>query len=390
MPVNERGSSPRRDTSLNIRADSDDEYTHLDQDPDEHESWQSMMEANYDKNDLHGQCHAPECDFLASEDGSDDEERDGSSGSNCTDDDNYSQDPDGLPLSTWKQFQSHFHDATNAGELDIGLTNVRKPESLEPFLAYFDGEMNKREITTILLQVSHYLRDNRPDEAEFHAQKALGLAENSGERALVARCKYWKGRVKYAQGDYTEAHQWFGECQLWIAEYPEGSTMAHYMHLSRPELDDEERQRICQETRRHGRRLRTVSTISEAPAIQTSKRPWEDSLHLLSVENVPQTVPRRKRANPKSQLDKLPKDTGGFELTGRQKVFSFEMYPVGMASRYRPTKIFAEQPHELIVPQKKWDDFIEHHKDKSVTMSYLEREQRRYRTKLQERIYQRR
>ncbi|PYI06739.1 hypothetical protein BO78DRAFT_110190 [Aspergillus sclerotiicarbonarius CBS 121057] len=387
MSVNKYGSSPRRDTALNIRADSDDEYTHLDQDPTEDEAWQSLVEANYNKDDLHGEYPADEGDFhnqlLTSEDGSEDDEQDGSLGSNITDDDNYSQDLDGLPPDTLKRFQSHFREL-------VGLKDVNKPESLEPFLAYFDGEMNKREITTTLLQVGHYLRDNRPDEAEFHAQEAFNLAENLGERPLVARCKYWKGRVKYAQGNYTEAHQWFSECQLWISEYPEASTMAHYMQLSRPELSDEQRRRIGQGARRHGRRSRTESTISEAPVIQSSKRSWENSLHLLSAENTPRTVHRRKRANPKSQLDRQPKDTGGFELTGRQKIFSFEMYPIGMASRYRPTKIFAEQPYELIVPQKKWEDFIDHHKDKSVTLSYLEREQRRYRAKLQEKIYQQR
>ncbi|OOF91619.1 hypothetical protein ASPCADRAFT_409206 [Aspergillus carbonarius ITEM 5010] len=390
MSVNKRGCSPRRDTALNIRADSDDEYTHLDQNPNEDEAWQSLMEANYNKDDPQIQYSADQGifhnQFLPSEDGSRDDEQDKPARSNSTDDDNYSQNLEDLPSSSLKKSQTHPRDHTNAGKLGAELRDVRKAESLEPFLAYFDGEMNKREITTTLLQGGHYLRDNRLNEAEFHVQKALKLAEDLGERPLVARCKYWQGRVKYAQGYYDEAHQWFSECQLWIAEYPEANTMAHYMQVCKPELSEEERRRIYQETRKHGHRARTESTVGEALATQTSKRPWENSLHLLSAENIPKTVHRRKTAKPKSHLDKQPKDIGGFKLSRRQKVFSLEIYPIGMASRYRPTKLFPEQPYEIIVPQKKWEDFIEHHKDKSVTMSYLEREQRRYQAKLQEKI----
>ncbi|PWY72187.1 hypothetical protein BO94DRAFT_475954 [Aspergillus sclerotioniger CBS 115572] len=394
MLVNKRGISPRRDTALNIRADSDDEYTHLDQNANEDEAWPYIMEANYNKGDLHIQYSTDQGDFqnhlLPSEDGSGDDEQDGSWPSNFTDDDNYSQNLEDLPSSTPKQFQTHFRDTIKAGKLGAGLKDVGRAESLEPFLAYFDGKMDKRQITSTLFQVGQYLRDNRPNEAESYVQKALNLADKLGERPLIARCQYWQGRVKYAQGHYDEAHQWFSECQLWITEYPEANTMAHYMQVCKPELSEEQRRHICQETRKHGRRARTESTVSVTLATQNSKQSWEDSLHLLSAENIPKSVHRRKMATPKSHLDRLPRDTGGFMLSGRQKLFSFEIYPIGMASRYRSTKLFPEQPYEIIVPQYRWDDFIEHHKDKSVTMSYLEREQRRYQTKRQEKIYRKR
>ncbi|TPR03249.1 hypothetical protein CAN33_0014000 [Aspergillus niger] len=242
---------------------------------------------------------------------------------------------------------------------------------------------------TALRNVKDYLDKGQTREAEVEAQKARDLAEKYGERPVIARCRYWQARVKFAQGNYEKAYRLFRKCQLWITKQPEARTMAFYLPLCQPGLSDQDRQRMLQDAHRPAMQLQKIPTVSEVPDNRDSKRRWNDSLHLLSQDNIPQSTHRQNVARPKSLLERQPEDSSGLKLGGKQKLFTFEMHPKGMAPRFRPTDIFAEQPYEVIVPQEQWEDFIDYHRDQSVTLSYLERERRRYQTVVQERYNQR-
>ncbi|KAI2933234.1 hypothetical protein CBS147320_1753 [Aspergillus niger] len=401
MSPNRRNYSHMRDAALNIRADSDDEYEHSDMAASGDEALQILMEANYNDGASYDQSSTDEfanddgdhlwqvqADLLSSRDesGCTDEREHTSWQSQSTDPDTQCQQFDYPPPPPPPPPQLQHPTRYSLEKRKPKTATEDKPDDI---ISYCNIVVDMSNMKTALRNVKDYLDKGQTREAEVEAQKARDLAEKYGERPVIARCRYWQARVKFAQGNYEKAYRLFRKCQLWITKQPEARTMAFYLPLCQPGLSDQDRQRMLQDAHRPAMQLQKIPTVSEVPDNRDSKRRWNDSLHLLSQDNIPQSTHRQNVARPKSLLERQPEDSSGLKLGGKQKLFTFEMHPKGMAPRFRPTDIFAEQPYEVIVPQEQWEDFIDYHRDQSVTLSYLERERRRYQTVVQERYNQR-
>ncbi|OJJ66842.1 hypothetical protein ASPBRDRAFT_48355 [Aspergillus brasiliensis CBS 101740] len=401
MLPNRRDYSHMRDAAFNIRADSDDEYEHSDNDSGDDEAWRMLMEANYNVGDSDD--HSPTDESVY-----DDEDQSWQvqadalpSGSESDDVEEQEHVPWQYQPTKFDSQRRHFDDppsplpprlqcrpeySLEERKPRMALEDEPESGSLDNIISYCDMIVDKSNIRAAIVKVERYLGKGQTREAELEAQKARDLADKYEERRVIARCKYWQARVKFAQGNYDKARRLFHDCQLWITEYPEASTMAFYLPLCEPGLNDQDRRRMLQDAHR---RANQMPPVGEVPKHRDSKRNWEDSLHLLSQDIIPQSVSRRRIARPKSLLDRQPEDPSGLKLGGREKLFTFEVHPTGMAPRFRPTDIFSAQPYEVIVPQEQWEDFIDYHRDQSVTLSYLERERRRYQTVVNERYNQR-
>lgn len=403
MSPSRRNYSQTRDAAFNIRADSDDEYAHSDMDAGEDEALHILMEANYNEgasydqsptdqfaNDDEDPLWRTQADNLFSGNDSDDadEREHASSPIQLPDPDSQGEHVDypPPPPSPWLPYKKYSHQEKYAKP---ALKDKPGGESLDRIISYCDMVVDMSNIRSALRSVELYLGKGQTREAESEVQKARDLAEKYDDKPVLARCRYWQARVKFAQGKYDKAYTLFCDCQLWITKQPEASTMAFYLPLCQPGLSDQERQRLLEDAQRRAMQPEKMQATIEVPDNRDSKRRWEDSLHLLSQDTIPQPMHRRRIARPKSLLERQPEDSSGLKLGGKQKVFTFEMHPKGMATRFRPTDIFSEQPYEVIVPQEQWEDFIDYHRDQSVTLTYLERERRRYQTVVQEKYNQR-
>ncbi|RAL14980.1 uncharacterized protein BO97DRAFT_412256 [Aspergillus homomorphus CBS 101889] len=271
------------------------------------------------------------------------------------------------------------------------LQRAENRSPIDPLLNEFDASIDRYELAVALLQAADYIDEGQDYAAEHYVEEAMVPARRLEDETALARCLYWQGRVEYLRENYADAHRIFQKCRAGLAETPEGETIIHYLRLSRPDLTAEDRHRISLRGLEGGDdgMYTPLSSDPASPVFMKShglptnaKRTWEDSARRETQEDMAQEAndEQREIIHPRSRWRFAAEefDPDGLQLHRSQKVFTFEMYPQGMAPRARPTKIFQEHPNEVLMPEDDWKEIDEFMQDKRVTMNFLENEGRNY------------
>ena len=131
----------------------------------------------------------------------------------------------------------HFLRGTQAADFDDS-------ESTEKLIAEFDERMDKLEIAFALTKAVLHLDRGQDIYAEDEALQGLDLAKRRGDKATIARCTYWLGRIEYHRGNDVQAHRHFLDARPCIGVYDEGHDVPVFLSLFQRSVTEEGRKQI--------------------------------------------------------------------------------------------------------------------------------------------------
>ncbi|KAL4893567.1 hypothetical protein BDV59DRAFT_201747 [Aspergillus ambiguus] len=226
-------------------------------------------------------------------------------------------------------------------------------------------QLAAQEITLLLLQASIALSHAQDTKAEQLVRRALHIVSSAPEPRdpkHAARCQYWLGRIAWFRDKPTQARGCFraARAEDGLRGLREGHEIDEYLFLLQ-------------------RGVRYAHRGGQQDPLPTSQREGESSKDYKN--------PRKRkrweltRRSPQVKLSSKVKSTPPHKVDSEQQShclprvqFRFRMYPTGLASRTRPTNIFAEQEYEGLIPAEKWEVIRQKNEGRVVTMEFLKGE----------------
>jgi hypothetical protein len=291
-------------------------------------------------------------------------------------------------------------------------TLLRKRTSIVPALAQLEERIHEAEAALALFRAAMHLKDYEVTASESYiceaTQKAMQVTQRSSRDPLIARCKYWLGRIEWLRGNETQAYGYFHRAQQYIKDIPEGVHVPLYLKFLEPgpKAQKEDRQRnmlktSCVTLPPHSKQMPTRQHQSFANGPQQPVKRKLEAIYNSAVHMATNLKPDERDRDSKIWLKSDDIRRSGFlrTLPTRRKQqdrdmawlaaakssryhppqckFEFTLYPRGLAPRTRPTNIFPEHIYEYICPAERWKSLRETIKNMVVTWALLAYERRK-------------